>query len=620
MSETPANILSDLFDRLQSAFDEFQTRGGAETARRINDMLCDIAFQGGRLGDESVRQVALSLLSFHSSRGVSPLGEGDRRQVDGLLDGLRREINKGSAAVATSGRDLVADIADSGPGRNRRVALLIESRSVQAMLVNALHAAGYEPEAIARMNQLLTDEREPPLAIVADLAAGRADPDTRRCIEMLRGELGQPVHLFCLSGADDFDARLEAVRLGATRFLKKPVDAAKLIAVLHGVSQRYSTEPFRALVVDDDRALTDFYQAVLGDAGVTTRACNDALDAARAAVDFCPDVIVTDVYMPGCNGLELAALLRQDESLSDTPILFLSSETDIRQQTKALDLGGDDFLTKPVRQEEFAAAVVARAKRARMAKRIRREMTDARAEAERANLAKSSFLASMSHELRTPLNGVLGYAQLLEGELANYPNVEVRQYPQAIRSAGQHLLELINEILDFARIESGQLALSMEEVMVAALVDDCLQLIAPLARGNQIQVSAAVPPECSVRADRTRVKQVLLNLVGNGVKYNRPGGSVRVTASAEQGRWRIAVIDSGRGIGAEQIDRLFKPFSRLGGSENGVEGTGIGLALAKRLTEAMGGEIGVASRFGEGSEFWFSLPVAGVPAAGNETA
>ena len=235
----------------------------------------------------------------------------------------------------------------------------------------------------------------------------------------------------------------------------------------------------------------------------------------------------------------------------------------------------------------------------------------ARQQAEAANRAKSDFLSSMSHELRTPLNAVLGFGQLLEIDSQPPLSLRQREFVTRILDAGQHLLTLINEVLDLAHIESGKFTLSPEPVPLAPLIDECIALVRPLANRQGV-VLAAPNKTCLeyVLADRVRLKQVLLNLLSNAIKYNREGGSASVECGRSGGSVQLRVSDTGQGLSAEQLARLFVPFERLGAERGAIEGTGIGLVLARRLVEMMEGEIGVESTAGVGTTFWIRLPAA----------
>ena len=238
----------------------------------------------------------------------------------------------------------------------------------------------------------------------------------------------------------------------------------------------------------------------------------------------------------------------------------------------------------------------------------------AQAEAAAANRAKSDFLSRMSHELRTPLNAILGFGQLLERRGGDERE---RESVQQILQAGRHLLRLINEVLDIARIEAGRMALSLEPVHVHEAVTRVLDLARPLAAARGIAMATSDPSTLDryVMADAQRLQQVLLNLVSNAIKYNREGGVLTVAADDRaDGRVRLTVSDTGPGIPPELRPRLFTPFERLGAGD-GVEGTGLGLALSRRLMELMGGAIGVDSDVGEGSRFWIELPKASAPVA-----
>jgi PAS domain S-box-containing protein len=246
--------------------------------------------------------------------------------------------------------------------------------------------------------------------------------------------------------------------------------------------------------------------------------------------------------------------------------------------------------------------------------RLQQAQEEARGAAEAANRSKSEFLSRMSHELRTPLNAVLGFAQLLElDELTEDQQEAVSQ----ILKGGRHLLDLINEVLDITRIETGQLTLSPEPVLIPDLLGDALDLVRPLAAARHIHLvgdPAASSPATHVFADRQRLKQILLNLLANAIKYNRAGGSVSVFCKpVGDTRLRIEVADTGRGIRPEHLPLLFTPFERLDADQSDVEGTGLGLALSRRLAEAMGGILDVSSTPGQGSTFWVELAVVEGP-------
>jgi signal transduction histidine kinase len=255
----------------------------------------------------------------------------------------------------------------------------------------------------------------------------------------------------------------------------------------------------------------------------------------------------------------------------------------------------------------------------------RDEAERAREEAEAANRAKSDFLSRMSHELRTPLNAILGFAQLLQADAADPPSPGQRQRLDALMRGGHHLLALINDVLDVARIEAGNLQLTLQPVDLARLVPDALAMVQPMAQARGVVLAApaglpanagapdaAAPAGPWVQADATRLRQVLLNLLSNAIKFNRDGGAVGVRVLADEDGVLLEVSDQGAGIPPDHVPRLFQAFERLD-MEGAVEGTGIGLALSRSLVALMHGTIGVRSTLGEGSVFWMRLPACHAP-------
>ncbi len=239
------------------------------------------------------------------------------------------------------------------------------------------------------------------------------------------------------------------------------------------------------------------------------------------------------------------------------------------------------------------------------------ELVLARDVAEQASQVKSQIISRMSHEFRTPLNAIRGFAQVLEANPKEPPSDWQKQKIEQIIKSSNHLLELVNDLLDLAAIEASKIKMHLQPVNLMMKVQDCLDLMQPLADKHQVtmQITRASSAEQYVQADRIRLKQVLLNLISNAIKYNHPNGSVSISwLPTAAGTVRINITDTGIGISEADKPSLFEPFNRLYLQDSGIEGSGIGLTITRQLVERMGGKIGVISRLGEGSTFWVELP------------
>jgi len=345
-------------------------------------------------------------------------------------------------------------------------------------------------------------------------------------------------------------------------------------------------------------------------------------DAASQRQDRLPAVLEKENPHGGSAVMDEKAAVRSRETLAtarEDAVDLRELAVDVREGTAAsreqviratetIQAASDDHMA--MLQQANARLVIATIEAQKLAEQLgkaKAQLENAKAVAEKANLAKSEFLSSMSHELRTPLNAILGFAQLLEtGSPPPTPTQTERLHQ--ITKAGWYLLELINQILDLAVIESGKLSLSREAVSLIDVLRESQAMIESQAQKHDVHVNV-LPFDHTwfANADRTRVKQVLVNLLSNAIKYNREQGTVEVACTATPERLRISIKDSGAGLPPEKLAQLFQSFNRLGQETGAEEGTGIGLVVTKQLVELMGGTIGAESTVGVGSEFWFEL-------------
>jgi signal transduction histidine kinase len=366
------------------------------------------------------------------------------------------------------------------------------------------------------------------------------------------------------------------------------------------------------LIEDNAEDCADMRQMLL-QSGRRRYAFSEArLGAEGVAKVFAPqhgpvDCVLLDYALPDMNALEVLAALCQGSDITPCPVVVVTGAL-IDEGHRLMGAGAQDYIGKRWANSNSLTRSIENAidrfALQRERKSIATALTLAKAEAEAANHAKSEFLLRMSHELRSPLNVMLGFAQLIDTGTPK-PTVGQQNSVTQILNAGWYLLGLINEVLELSSIDAGKLALSLREVRLDEVLDECEAMIKPQAQARDIALHFPVfAAPCRVLADPTRTKQVLLNLLTNAIKYNRSGGSLAVRCAAMPGGCvRVSVEDAGQGLSAEQLAQLFQPFNRLGQESGSTAGTGVGLVISKRLVELMGGRIGAESQPGVGSCF-----------------
>lgn len=828
-----------------------------------------LAGSGATFGCEAVSQAARHFEIFvksvmDSGLEPSPAQQGQARTFLSALEMGQRQVHQPPHHIQT---ELEPDLQYLQAHQGERIFLVDDDPDLTAQLDAHLRQYGYEVQIFNQLGSAQQAiDQVPPLAIIMDMMFPEGEDAGAEAIQKINERRAKPIPVIFMSVRDDFSARLTAVRAGSTHYFTKPLDIPRLIHTLDELVSNRPRDPYRILIVDDDPELAHAYKLHLEGADMLAWVVNDPLEVLDALHAFKADVVLMDIYMPICSGVEITAIIRQEEEYAAIPVLFLSTESDLGLQLSALNKGGDSFLTKPIEPWHLVRAVLARAKRSRELKlsnerqrtllheleyqkfaldqhaivsvtnaqgtityanqkfleasqyseqellgqnhrivnsgyhsreffqemwasissgkvwhgevrnrckyghfywmattivpfldqdgkpyqyvsirtdisrvkqaeealrlseeRFRRgqnyanigtwdwniqtgelfwseriaplfgygvgelettyenflgathpddrqfvmdsvsacvergaeydiehrviwpdgriiwvretgdvvrdkngkplkmlgvvqditrrkqaeaEVFQARDEAERANHAKSEFLARMSHELRTPLNAILGFGQLMESDPNEPLSTSQLENMDQILKAGWHLLDLVNEALDLAKIESGNIDLSLEDVGVLEVLEECLATLRPLAeqRGIKLPKESHDCPQYVVHVDRFRLKQVLLNLLSNAVKYNRENGNITISVDGTRpGRLRVNVTDEGAGLTTEQQAQLFQPFNRLGAEKSEVQGTGIGLVIARHMIELMGGAIGMESEPGRGSIFWIEL-------------
>jgi len=374
------------------------------------------------------------------------------------------------------------------------------------------------------------------------------------------------------------------------------------------------------LIVEDESGTRATLSAILEEAGYGVTGMEKGAEAQKMIKGHSFNVIITDIRLPDVGGMEILELAK--EINPDVAVIMMTGYASIETAVNAVNEGAYAYFVKPVNPDEIKTTVTNALKQQRLSlenrrlvdslQRSNRLLFEANEELKRATQAKSEFLANMSHELRTPLNVIIGFSELMRDEVPGQINNEQRQCLDDVLGSSQHLLNLINDVLDLSKIEAGTAKFRLSNLELAEVIEPLartlLPVLAPRQQSLDIKIEEGLP---LVRINKAKISEVLLNLLSNATKFTPERGKLRVEAVREDDWCRVSVIDSGIGIKQEDQEQIFEPFYQLDNSlTRGKGGTGLGLALVRQIIEKHGGRVWVESEYGQGSRFTFTLPLA----------
>lgn len=497
--------------------------------------------------------------------------------------------------------------------RSDKTVCLVEDDPLQAeQMALIFEEAGYhviQHHALPTFAEFLTEKKQLPSLIVMDMVFANSTESGASLIRQLRDKIVDFPPVVFVSVLSDTLSRIQAARAGANDYLVKPLNAETLLAT----ADKYLHPPrtYKILIVDDDEITAEYISFIVMKAGMEPRVLHDPLLTFDALDEFGPDLLILDIHMPHCSGIELAQAIRQCCCHSLMPIIFLTTGTQIDQELAALNSGGDEFVLKSAPDTHLLHKIHSRLQRIDQIRELNQQLLRAQKRSTRLLKSQSDFLTYVVHELKSPLHAILGFGELLQADGNLTP--EQTDMINAMVRGGQSQRAIIDELSEHAKIAAGELKLSISRFEIHALLAESIAAMAMFGSKNHVTITREfdhLPPQ-TVSADQQRTRQVIGNLLSNAIKYNKPGGTIRVsTQRRANGLLRISIRDTGIGIDSEDLDYIFDAFKRLDTRRPEVEGTGVGLSICSRLVQMMGGRIGVDSVLNQGSHFWIELPIS----------